>query len=158
MRRGLIAVAGGLGQREGFCAGGFESVGDQAGGFPVRGGGGNRPEEVVGLARVVAVGQGGEPARGQEQAMMAAIRSAAMALPDRSASPFGSSAWTRRDSTAAQPPTTAGAPISLVKVVGQDGGMTTWFRTYYEDEDLWLYFEAGGQRDRLRSGGRTCVR
>ncbi|MEU6108240.1 hypothetical protein ABZ853_07485 [Streptomyces albidoflavus] len=20
--------------------------------------------------------------------------------------------------------------------------MTTWFRTYYEDEDLWLYFEA----------------
>jgi hypothetical protein len=30
----------------------------------------------------------------------------------------------------------------LVKVVGQDGGMTTWFRTYYEDEDLWLYFEA----------------
>jgi len=26
--------------------------------------------------------------------------------------------------------------------VGEDGGMTTWFRTYYEDEDLWLYFEA----------------
>jgi hypothetical protein len=21
--------------------------------------------------------------------------------------------------------------------------VTTWFRTYYEDEDLWLYFEAG---------------
>jgi hypothetical protein len=32
--------------------------------------------------------------------------------------------------------------MCLVKVVGQDGGMTTWFRTYYEDEDLWLYFEA----------------
>ncbi|WNM32650.1 hypothetical protein RKE30_20685 [Streptomyces sp. Li-HN-5-11] len=32
--------------------------------------------------------------------------------------------------------------MSLVKVVGQDGGMTTWFRTYYEDEDLWLYCEA----------------
>jgi hypothetical protein len=26
--------------------------------------------------------------------------------------------------------------------VGQDGGMATWFRTYYEDEDLWLYLEA----------------
>ena len=26
--------------------------------------------------------------------------------------------------------------------MGEDGGMTTWFRTYYEDEDLWLYFEA----------------
>jgi hypothetical protein len=25
--------------------------------------------------------------------------------------------------------------------VGEDGGMTSWFRTYYEDEDLWLYFE-----------------
>lgn len=41
--------------------------------------------------------------------------------------------------------------------------MMTWFRTYYEDEDLWLYFEAdearrAGQRDRLRSGGRTRVR
>ncbi len=35
-----------------------------------------------------------------------------------------------------------GAPMYLVKVVGQDGGMATWFRTYYEDEDLWLYFEA----------------
>ncbi|WP_406841837.1 hypothetical protein ACICHK_43355 (plasmid) [Streptomyces sp. AHU1] len=23
--------------------------------------------------------------------------------------------------------------------------MTTWFRTYYEDEDLWLYFEADGE-------------
>lgn len=32
--------------------------------------------------------------------------------------------------------------MCLVKVVGQDGGMTIWFRTYYEDEDLWLYFEA----------------
>lgn len=32
--------------------------------------------------------------------------------------------------------------MGLVKVLGQDGGMTTWFRTYYEDEDLWLYFEA----------------
>jgi hypothetical protein len=30
----------------------------------------------------------------------------------------------------------------LVKVVGQDCVMATWFRTYYEDEDLWLYFEA----------------
>jgi hypothetical protein len=30
----------------------------------------------------------------------------------------------------------------LVKVVGQDDGMPTWFRTYYEDEDLWLHFEA----------------
>ncbi len=27
--------------------------------------------------------------------------------------------------------------------IGEDGGVTTWFRTYYEDEDLWLYFEAG---------------
>ncbi|MGJ3562014.1 hypothetical protein ACR6C2_42750 [Streptomyces sp. INA 01156] len=26
--------------------------------------------------------------------------------------------------------------------MGQDDGVTTWFRTYYEDEDLWLYFEA----------------
>lgn len=26
--------------------------------------------------------------------------------------------------------------------MGEDGGMTTWFRTYYEDEDLWLHFEA----------------
>lgn len=26
--------------------------------------------------------------------------------------------------------------------VGEDGGMISWFRTYYEDEDLWLYFEA----------------
>ncbi|MGW7513090.1 hypothetical protein ACWGJ0_35975 [Streptomyces massasporeus] len=25
--------------------------------------------------------------------------------------------------------------------MGQDGGMVTWFRPYYEDEDLWLYFE-----------------
>ena len=32
--------------------------------------------------------------------------------------------------------------MGLVKVAGQDGGMATWFRTYYEDEDLWLYFEA----------------
>lgn len=32
--------------------------------------------------------------------------------------------------------------MRLVKMVGQDGGMTLWFRTYYEDEDLWLYFEA----------------
>ncbi|MER5563851.1 hypothetical protein ABT071_35270 [Streptomyces sp. NPDC002506] len=23
--------------------------------------------------------------------------------------------------------------------------MTTWFRTYYEEEDLWLYFEADGE-------------
>lgn len=23
--------------------------------------------------------------------------------------------------------------------------MTTWFRTYYEDEDLWLHFEAGDE-------------
>ncbi|MDX3695486.1 hypothetical protein PV726_35155 [Streptomyces europaeiscabiei] len=30
----------------------------------------------------------------------------------------------------------------LVKVVDHDDGMTIWFRTYYEDEDLWLYFEA----------------
>ncbi|MFC8450117.1 hypothetical protein [Kitasatospora sp. NPDC057223] len=30
----------------------------------------------------------------------------------------------------------------MVKLVGQDGGMTSWFRTYYDDEDLWLYFEA----------------
>ncbi|MGW5611930.1 hypothetical protein ACWEWI_39020 [Streptomyces sp. NPDC003753] len=37
---------------------------------------------------------------------------------------------------------TGGAPMCLVKVVGQDGGMTIWFRTYYEDEDLWLFFEA----------------
>ncbi|MFF4214622.1 hypothetical protein ACFYZE_35940 [Streptomyces sp. NPDC001796] len=27
-------------------------------------------------------------------------------------------------------------------MVGQDGGMTIRFRTYYEDEDLWLFFEA----------------
>lgn len=33
-----------------------------------------------------------------------------------------------------------GAAISLVRVVGQDCGMTTWFRTYYEDEDRWLCF------------------
>ena len=32
--------------------------------------------------------------------------------------------------------------MCLVKIVGQDGDITTWFRTYYEDEDLWLYFEA----------------
>ncbi|MEU9366748.1 hypothetical protein AB0D71_18805 [Streptomyces avermitilis] len=36
--------------------------------------------------------------------------------------------------------------------------MTTWFRTYYEDEDLWLYFEADDEgwaaRVMLRSGGR----
>lgn len=38
-----------------------------------------------------------------------------------------------------------GAPICLVKVLSQDGGMTTWFRTYYEDEDLWLYFEADSE-------------
>lgn len=38
-----------------------------------------------------------------------------------------------------------GAPISLVKVVGHDGGMTSWFRTYYEDEGLWLYFEADSE-------------
>ncbi|MGW6691646.1 hypothetical protein [Streptomyces sp. NPDC054961] len=30
----------------------------------------------------------------------------------------------------------------MVKVVGQDCGITIWFRTYYEDEDLWLYFDA----------------
>jgi hypothetical protein len=30
----------------------------------------------------------------------------------------------------------------FVRGVGEDGGMTTWFRTYYEDEDLWLYFKA----------------
>ncbi|MFB7669188.1 hypothetical protein ACFC1R_35630, partial [Kitasatospora sp. NPDC056138] len=29
-----------------------------------------------------------------------------------------------------------GAPMCLVKGVGQDGGMTTWFRTYDEGEDL----------------------
>ena len=32
--------------------------------------------------------------------------------------------------------------MRLTKVMGEDGGMTTWFRTYYKDEDLWLYFEA----------------
>jgi len=26
--------------------------------------------------------------------------------------------------------------------VGEDGRVIRWFRTYYEDEDLWLYFEA----------------
>ncbi|MEV8427492.1 hypothetical protein PGH47_36085 [Streptomyces sp. HUAS 31] len=37
--------------------------------------------------------------------------------------------------------------ISMVKVEGQDGGMAIWFRTtYYEDEELWLYFEAGRSR------------
>ncbi|MFJ5677610.1 hypothetical protein [Streptomyces sp. NPDC093097] len=29
--------------------------------------------------------------------------------------------------------------------MGEDGGTTTWFRTYYEDEDLWLYFEADAE-------------
>jgi len=38
-----------------------------------------------------------------------------------------------------------GAAISLVKVVDHDGGMTTWFRTYYEGADLWLYFGAGDE-------------
>ncbi len=39
--------------------------------------------------------------------------------------------------------------------------MTTWFRTYYEDEDLWLYFEAddGGWAARqVEVRGGTCVR
>ena len=27
--------------------------------------------------------------------------------------------------------------------MGDDGGMTTWFRTYFEDEDVWQYFEEG---------------
>ncbi|MET7639086.1 hypothetical protein [Streptomyces sp. NPDC005438] len=31
--------------------------------------------------------------------------------------------------------------MRVVKVVGQDGGMRTWFRAYYQDEGLWLYFE-----------------
>ncbi|GGU61188.1 hypothetical protein [Streptomyces lavendofoliae] len=44
--------------------------------------------------------------------MIAAIRSAAMAFPERSPSPRGSSGWTRRDSTAAQPPATAGAAVA----------------------------------------------
>jgi hypothetical protein len=33
-------------------------------------------------------------------------------------------------------------PHLLDQGSGQDDGMTTWFRTYYEEEDLWLYFEA----------------
>ncbi len=28
--------------------------------------------------------------------------------------------------------------------------MTTWFRTYYEDEDLWLYFEADDEGQAAR--------
>ncbi|WP_329562003.1 hypothetical protein [Kitasatospora sp. NBC_01266] len=32
--------------------------------------------------------------------------------------------------------------MGLVNGVRQDDDMTTWFRTYYEDEDLWLYVEA----------------
>ncbi|HZG04675.1 MAG TPA: hypothetical protein VE546_14075 [Streptomyces sp.] len=35
--------------------------------------------------------------------------------------------------------------MRLVEVVGQDDGVRTWFRTYCEDEDLWLYFEAGDE-------------
>ncbi|MGW4200945.1 hypothetical protein [Streptomyces sp. NPDC004726] len=35
--------------------------------------------------------------------------------------------------------------MGLGKVVGQDGGMMTWFRTYYEDEALWLFFEAADE-------------
>jgi hypothetical protein len=27
--------------------------------------------------------------------------------------------------------------------VGDDGGMATWFRTYFEGEDVWQYFEEG---------------
>jgi hypothetical protein len=27
--------------------------------------------------------------------------------------------------------------------VGDDGRVTTWFRTYFEDEDVWQYFEEG---------------
>jgi hypothetical protein len=32
--------------------------------------------------------------------------------------------------------------MGVVKTVGQDGGMASWFRTYGEDEDLWLCLEA----------------
>jgi hypothetical protein len=50
------------------------------------------------------------------------------------------------------------APMRLVKVGGQGGGMTTWFRTYCENENLWLYFgpmTRAGRCVRLRSGGMT---
>ncbi|MER6108416.1 hypothetical protein ACWGPD_05495 [Streptomyces hirsutus] len=40
--------------------------------------------------------------------------------------------------------------------------MTTWFRTYYEDEDLWLYFEADDEgwavrHVEVRGGGSRPV-
>lgn len=43
-----------------------------------------------------------------------------------------------------------GAPTGLAKRngqrrVGKGGGTTNWFRTSYENEDLWLYFEAKGE-------------
>ncbi|MEU9609718.1 hypothetical protein [Streptomyces sp. NPDC048057] len=68
--------------------------------------------------------------------------------------------WRSDKTNTATKPRCAG-PALEYEVVGQDDGMTTWFRTYYEDEDLFLYFEdaddgwstrqvevRGGTRDR----------